>query len=142
MRRRIKGYRLIAHTADVGIEARGAGLPELFANAARCLFHVITDLGHIRLREIRDVEVSAPDREALLVAWLNEFLYLFDAENLVFRRFEVTELSETRIVARVHGERVDPERHPMKTGVKSATYHELKVWQDQRGYVARVILDI
>ena len=141
-RRRIRPFRIIEHTADTGIEAYGKDLSELFGNAARGLFQIISDLASIREAQSRQVVAMAPDREALLAAWLNEFVYLFDVEHLLFRRFEVQELSDTAVRALAFGEPVDLMRHDIKTGVKSATYHGLQVKKGPRGYRARVILDI
>ena len=137
-----RGFRIIEHTADVGVEGYGRDLQELFANAARGLFQIITDLNSVRETEAHDVAATAMDREALLVAWLNEFVYRFDADNLLFRRFDIHELSDVAIQARAYGERVDPARHTMKTAVKSTTYHGLSITEDAEGYTARVIFDI
>ncbi|HLE02553.1 MAG TPA: archease, partial [Dehalococcoidia bacterium] len=71
----------------------------------------------------------------------NELIYLFDAENILFRRFEFQELHPTRLKARAFGEKVDPSRHPIKLGVKAATYHQLQVKKGD-GYRVQVIFDI
>ena len=73
-----KGFEIINHTADVGIIAYGASPSETFANAARALFSLITELDNVEEVLHRDIELVAPDLESLLVAWLNEFIYLFD----------------------------------------------------------------
>jgi SHS2 domain-containing protein len=117
-------------------------MPELFANAARALFSVITDLKTIRESERQEIEARAADREALLVAWLNEFIYRFDSEQWLFRRFEVREVTKTKVRAIAYGERADTGRHPIKTGVKSATYHQLRIEKRPGGYRAKVIVDV
>jgi len=136
-----KGFELIDHTADVGIVARGASINQAFANAARGLFSIITDLDDIEEVIHRDIEVTAPDQESLLVEWLNELIYLFDVENIIFNRFDITHLESNRLRARIYGEKVDSSRHKLKTGVKAATYHMLKV-EKNNGYQARVLFDI
>jgi SHS2 domain-containing protein len=62
-------------------------------------------------------------------------------ENIIFKRFEVTELSDTRLKARGYGERMDASRHRLKGGVKAATYYMLKVDKDD-GCRVQVILDV
>ena len=125
----------------MGIRATGADLGEAFANAARGMFSIITDLGTIRGGESHRVSVTAPDVEALLVNWLNELLYRFEVEGLLFGEFSIEEITQRQLVATCNGERCDPQRHPMKTGVKAATYHSLEINQHHPVYV-RVILDI
>lgn len=122
-----QGFRILEHTADVGVAACGEDLREAFANAARGLTNVIADLEAVQEREERRVQVSAPDLEGLLVAWLGELIYLFDVEHLLFRRFQITELTDTSLTARCFGEQADPARHRVKMGVKAATYHQLQV---------------
>ena len=122
-----KDFEIINHTADVGIIAYGANMSQTFANAARALFSLITELDNVEEVLHRDIELVAPDQESLLVAWLNELIYLFDTENVLFKRFEITKLNNTQLKARSYGEKVDSSKHKLKTGVKAATYHMLKV---------------
>ena len=136
-----KDFELIEHTADVGIMAYGADVREAFINAARGMFSLIVELGSINEVEYRDIEVTAPDEESLLAAWLNELVCLFDAENMLFSRFEITEFGDTRLRAKAYGESVDSSRHKLKVGIKAATYHMLEVDHSDGGRV-RVLFDI
>ena len=137
----VKDFELIEHTADVGIMAYGADVKEAFANAARGMFSLIVELESVRQAEHRDIEVTAPDEESLLVTWLNELIYLFDAESMLFSRFDITELSTDRLKARAYGEPVDNTRHRLKTGIKAATYHMVEVVRDN-GIRVKVLFDI
>ena len=122
-----KDFEIVDHTADVGVIAYGVDINQAFANAARALFSLITELDDVEEFLHRDIELTAPDEESLLVEWLNELIYLFDTENIVFKRFDVTKLNNTQLKARSYGEKVDSSKHQLKTGVKAATYHMLKV---------------
>jgi SHS2 domain-containing protein len=134
-------FEVIDHIADVGIVAYGSDLREAFANAAYGMFSLIAELDGVGDAVRREVDVQAPDQEALLVAWLSELIYLFDVEYIVFTRFDITSLTENRLQARVYGEKVDMSRHRLKTAVKGATYHLLKVGRED-GYRIQVILDV
>ena len=136
-----KGFEIINHTADVGIIAYGASPSETFANAARALFSLITELDNVEEVLHRDIELVAPDLESLLVAWRNEFIYLFDTENVLFKRFEISKLNNTQLNARSYGEKVDKSKHKLKTGVKAATYHMLRIDKGD-GCKAQVLFDI
>ena len=137
----VKEFEILNHTADVGIRAYGASMKEAFANAAKGLFSLITELEDVEEIEHRDIELTAPDQESLLVGWLNEFIYLFDTEYILFKRFDITELGPTEIKASAYGQQVDSSRHKLKVGVKAATYHMLKIDRDN-GIRARVLFDI
>ena len=136
-----KDFEIVDHTADVGIRAYGADIRQAFSNAARALFSLITELEDVEEVLYRDIELIAPDEESLLVEWLNELIYLFDVENVVFKRFDITELSNTQLKARSYGEKIDSSKHKLKTGVKAATYHMLKV-DKANGCKVQVLFDI
>ena len=50
-------------------------------------------------------------------------------------------MEDTELKARCYGERFDPGRHRLKSGVKSATYHMLRVEEGNPARV-QVILDV
>jgi SHS2 domain-containing protein len=136
----MKRFELIEHTADIGINAYGRTLSDAFASAAYGMFAIIAELENVRETESRRVEVGADDVEGLLFEWLNSLLYYFDVEMLLFKRFDIMEFGDTRLVARCRGEKYDPSRHLLKTGIKSATYHMIEV--DRKENRVRVIFDI
>lgn len=135
----MRRYRLIPHTADIGMMAYGETLAEAFGNAAYGMFAIMTDMRRVRELEPRRFEVRTKDLEGLLFDWLNHLLYYFDTEKLLFRRFEVT-LEDAHLSAQCYGERFDPARHEIKLGIKSATYYMLKV--DSKRNRVRVIFDV
>ena len=136
----MKRFELIEHTADVGLVAYGKTLAEAFANAAYGMFSIIAELDAVQEAASRRVEISEEDLEALLFEWLNSLIYIFDVEMLLFKRFDIIELDGGRLKAICHGEKYDPSRHRLKTGVKSATYYMLEV--DREKNQVQVILDI
>ena len=137
-----KAFEIIDHTADVGIVAYGADLAELFSNAALALFSLIIEPESVEEKLRRELKVSSEDRDSLLVNWLNELIYVFDAEHVLFCRFDIKTLSENMLQATCYGESFDPMKHKIKIGVKAATYHMLTLEENTGGYKARVIFDI
>jgi SHS2 domain-containing protein len=140
--RRRRPYRQIPHTADLAWRLWGEDLPQLFENAGRALSATLTDLRHVRRRATRKVNLTAGDREALLVDWLNHLLYLFDIDGFLGRDFKVVSLTPERLEAQVTGESFDPGRHPGGTAVKAATYHHLEISPAADGWQATVVLDL
>jgi len=136
----MKRFQLIEHTADTGLVAYGSSLAEAFANAAYGLFSIMAELNKVRGVESRPVTVSADDAEGLLFNWLNHLVYIFDVEYLLFKRFDITEFTEHNLKATCWGETYNPSRHQLKLGVKSATYHMLKVDRDKNR--VQVIFDV
>ena len=137
-----KPFEIIDHTADIGIVAYGADIKQVFANAALGLFSLMADLDECKGDIQRELQLSAEDMEVLLVAWLNELIYIFDVEHIIFKRFEVDELTSTHIKARCFGEKIKLSQHKLKREIKAATYHMLKINKEDGGYKAQVIFDI
>ena len=138
--RNMKRFELIEHTADMGLAAYGKDLAEAFANAAYGMFSIIAELDNVKEIESRRVEINEDDIESLLFEWLNSLLYYFDVETLIFKRFDIIEFGEDHLAADCYGEKYDPSRHHLKTGVKSATYHMLEV--DKAKNRVQVIFDV
>ena len=136
-----RDFEIINHTADVGIRAYGANIGQAFANAARALFSLMVEPDNVGEVIYRDIELTAQDQESLLVEWLNELIYLFDVENIIFKRFEIIEINNTQLKARGYGEKVDISKHELKTGVKAANYHMLRVDKGD-DYQVQVLFDI
>ncbi len=135
-------FEIFDHTADIGIIAYGTDISELFANAALGLFNLMVDLDNLRENVEHVVQLSAEDKEALLVEWLNELIYIFDVERLAFKRFKIDELTDNTLTAKCFGEKVDPQRHNIMREIKAATYHMLQINKQNGIYQARIIFDI
>lgn len=139
------GYRFLNHTADVAFEATAATRDELFAEALAAFTDTLTERDWIEERLSRSFELRASALDLLLVVWLEELLYVFEIEGLLFRRVE-TRLEEDgegyKLTAEAWGEVRDEERHGLKVLVKAVTYHGLEVVETPDGWRARVIFDI
>jgi len=137
-----KPFEIIDHTADIGIVAYGADIKQVFANAALGLFNLMADLDDFKEDIQRQLELSAEDVEVLLVEWLNELIYIFDVEHIIFKRFEIDELTTNQIRARCFGEKLKPGKHKLEREIKAATYHMLRISKDDGSYKVQVIFDI
>ena len=135
-------FTVLEHTADIGLEARGESAKDVFRGAARALLFIAVEDSGIDERDTCRIDVSGDDYPSLLVNFLEEVLYLFDASRFAARDCAVDVLEPTRVVARLIGEPRDPARHPWKLIVKAVTYHGLHVTEDAGGWSARVFLDI
>jgi SHS2 domain-containing protein len=136
------GFEVFPVTADKGVRAWGRNLPELFVNAARGLWSLMVEPGTVRRERRIPVEVEAADREALLVAWLNEMVYLHEAREFVMADCAIRSLTDTTLSAELWGEPVDRLRHPMAGHVKAVTYHLLLVRPTPQGWEGQVVVDV
>jgi SHS2 domain-containing protein len=134
------------HGADVGVRGRGDTPTRAFEEAARALFSLLSaDLAAIRPSVEERVTCEAANLEELLVAFLNELLFLFDSRRVVFGRFEIAieELPDRlRLTGVARGEPFDPKRHEFTVLPKGATFTALEVAQRDGEWVAQCVVDV
>jgi SHS2 domain-containing protein len=133
-------------TSDLCFVARGDTLPAVFAAAAAALLDAtVEEAKALREVEVRRLELAEPDLELLLLRFLNELIFLRDAQGLLLRPRELrVELAagEAHLAAELAGERLDPLRHRLAADVKAATAHGLSLVRENGGFRATVTLDV
>jgi SHS2 domain-containing protein len=139
--------RMLDHTADVGFEvAKAPTLEDLFDEAREALLMTVFEEPPERGDEERAVRLSAPDRETLLVRWINELVFLIQGEGFVpvgaDVRIREIDLGGFAFKASLTGAPLDLERYGWQGEIKSATFHGLNVSQGSEGWQAQVILDV
>jgi SHS2 domain-containing protein len=135
-----RGFTIIEHPADVGVEAHGASLPEAFEQAAYGMMSLVVELEHCGAAETKTIELGPGDQEQLLVQWLSEVLYLYDAEHFLPASIAIGALGPGGLRATLSGERLEPARHTALMDVKAVTYHQVLVDADRM--FVRVYLDV
>ncbi len=134
-------YEVFEHTADLGLRVRGPDLETLFAEAGRGLTSLIVDPATIELRQSAAFRIEGRELDYLLFDWLNELLFAFEKDRLLYGEFVVSRDAEGVSVA-ARGEPLDLDRHVLDHEVKAITYHALKVEQRDNGWLAELIVDI
>ena len=129
-------YRWVEHTGEMQIEIEAGSEEAVFAEALHALAWLIGGDGGGE-PVWREVAVDAHERAALLVAWLDELVYLAETEDLIPDGTERIELSDRGLVATVRCHRGNP-RHV----IKAATYHGLAFERAGAGFRATVVLDV
>jgi SHS2 domain-containing protein len=139
-------FRLIEHTADMGIAVEGDDLADFFRQAACGLMAVIAGdadgPGVASGAEERTVEVTGEDCGELLVNWLNEIIYQFETKGFYPTGFRIDAAQPDRLRACLFGGTFDPRAHPVEREVKAVTYHRLQVAQENGRWRAQVFVDL
>lgn len=150
-------HEILAHTADVGLRVEAPELRSLFSEAAAALAELAADVpaGARELPPER-VELEAPDLVGLAYEWLNELIGLADVRRAALAGAQVERLEQvpppgdpgdeatwawcldgTIRLARFEDGDVRP-----RVGVKSATYHDLRVEPSEGGWTLTAYLDV
>ena len=136
------GYEYFDVEADVGVRAWGPDRSAAFAQAALGVLAVGVTPADVEERETRDVRAQAATVEDLLVAWINECVYVHEIEGFAVRRVTVHHVDGDVVHGVLHGENLDPGRHRLGTVVKSATHHQVSVTTTPTGVELRLIVDV
>ena len=130
--------------ADVAFEAEGKTLEEMFTGAALALEEVQVDLNTVTPTIQREIAVEAQTIEKLLFDFLDELIYLKDAEQLLLNQFtmKITQEGVWKLHCTAGGEVISQQKHKLGQDVKAVTLHQFKVEQTKEGWNARVVLDI
>ena len=127
------------HTSEVELALRAESFPGLLEEAGLALRELLSSaVPSAPAEAVRRVEVTAVDRDALLVDWLNELLYLAETASAVPVAVTVTETSATHCTAEVAWAPVAV----APSLVKAATLHGLAVREEDGGWAAEVIFDV
>ncbi len=135
-------YKLIDHTADFGAHVFGSDSKELFSNAAFAMLDLITEVDSLKGLDSIYVSVSGDDWPDLMINWLREILFLWNGEEMLVKKANITSLSENHLSAEVFYDPYDPDRHPIKIEVKAVTYHQIQVTSGPLEWEARIIFDV
>lgn len=127
-------YRFVEHTAELEVEFE-ADSPEGVLEEALRAFAELAGPGEGDVVE-RRIDLTAPDLPALLAAWLDELVYLADAERLVPESADVS-VTGSRVAGLVRGRRGEP--RPL---VKAVTLHRLRFRPEDGVWRGRVVLDV
>lgn len=133
-------YELFEHKADIGIRGIGSSLEEAFAEAARAMFSVMVDIDKVIPIKPVEIKCNADNHEELFVEFLNKLLAEATINEMVFSKF-IVQIRNHELTGTAKGEKLDPEKHEVKTEVKAATYSQLKIERNDK-FVAQCIVDV
>lgn len=145
MQNDLNNFKYIDHTADAKFIAYGQTIEEAFENAALAMMNVMIKTDTISDNIIHEVILQSPNLDDLLFDWLSEFLFLMDAENLIFGKFKVINIQQKsenfNLIANIYGECIDHSKHFFDTEVKAATYNEMLIHKVENGWILQVTVD-
>jgi tRNA nucleotidyltransferase (CCA-adding enzyme) len=136
------GYEYFDVEADVGVRAWGPDRAAAFAQAALGVLALGVAPEEVEERDTRDVRAQADTAEGLVVAWINECVYVHEIEGFAVHRVAVDRIVDDMVHGVLHGEDLDRARHRLGTVVKGATHHQVSLTEAATGVEIRVIVDV
>lgn len=151
---RSSGHQFLDHTSEIVVRLHAASFPELIAEAARAFAGLVpADAVGRDAPDARELTLEGSDPAAMLVDWMNELVFLAEAERWIPSEISVMEErdgttgpdsatdggSPTSVVrVRARGRILE---QPF-VFVKAATLHGVEVRRGPNGIEADVTLDV
>jgi len=139
-------FREIEHTADIGLEIRGASLPLFFANAAFGFYDLLFGMMEVSTGCVKKIVLREQTLNDLFVSWLSELNYLLNVDHFVMSEIQTLSVKKTDktydLFAELSGNQKIAYLTEARFEIKAATYHQLRIEQNQSGFYTRIFFDI
>ena len=132
-------YRFLEHTADIKFQANGKTLNEVFENSALAVSNYLSRGEAIKSAKCKIINLSGNDLESLFYNFLDELLYLLDAENFIVAKAKVT-IHGYNLQAELFGDKAS--NYKDLDHIKAATYAEMFIKKTSSGWQAQAVLDV
>lgn len=129
-------FKILEHTADVGVIATGKTYGQALEEAALGMFSFMGK-GKAHEKEKLEISVERERKDELVVFLLSEILAQCEAESFAPAKMRVKEYDGTRISVEVSGERKTPGNI-----IKAVTFHMLEVNEGKEVWKIQVLFDI
>jgi SHS2 domain-containing protein len=132
-------FEFLPHTADIKFRAYGTTLNELFENIVLAISSIISKDQKISTKKGKMISVSGDDSESLLYNFIDELIYLFDAESFIPVKAKVT-LMGFNLKAELFGD--DAKNYKDLDSIKAATYSEMFIKKNKDIWTAQAVVDV
>jgi SHS2 domain-containing protein len=132
-------YKFLAHTADAKFIAFGKTKEEAFENSALALKETMCGKLKIKDNKKRKIFVNGKDDEARLYLFLEEILFLLEAEKFMIAKAKV-KIKGNKIEAVISGD--DAKNYHFTNKVKAITYNEMTIEKEKGKWKIRAVLDV
>jgi SHS2 domain-containing protein len=133
-------YRFVDQASGLSVELSARSLHGLMEAASEAFTASVTPLDTVQPRQAEELDVDAPDLDLLLVDFLSELLYRFDARGWLTRFAEI-EVHEKdggwTLEGTLRGERHDPAPSP-RAPIAAIGYEGLQVLSHDDHWTATV----
>ncbi len=142
----MKPYTEIDHTADTALEIYGNTLEQLFKNAAKGFYYLVSVPDKIHPNDYRELNLQENSLEDLLISFLNELNYYLMVHSSVFSKFEHFYLKQEKETWKLYCKGklalLEAEAVANMQEIKAVTYHQIRIEKKDQIYFTQIIFDI
>lgn len=137
-------YEILDHTADAKFRATGDSMEEAFSESVKAFAEIVgadNKSGDTRHK----IEVESENSEALLFDFLDELIFIQDANSAAVSHTDDLEIEEVgdgyKLTATIWTDVITDEMNLLD--IKAPTYNEMEVdYQQGEGWITQAVLDI
>jgi SHS2 domain-containing protein len=135
----MKRFEILEHTADGKFRAFGKSREEQFSNAVSAVFSFMFE-AKVASKVEKEININAKDEKALLYKWIEEFLYLLDADSFLPAKVKEIKISKSKGVFMLNAVVLGDASNKYKSvgSVKAVTYAEMELGTD----FVQVVVDL
>ena len=127
-------YKTLEHATDAIIEVTADNFKEAFQIAGISVIDTILDSSKVEENHTKKLIVKGKDLKYLLYNWLEEMIILTITDGFAGKRIllDITKNDGYQIKAEVFGELIDLKKHEFKVEIKSPTFHEMEIEENEK----------
>ncbi|MEP0860158.1 MAG: archease [Ignavibacterium sp.] len=133
----------LSHTADIAFDVEADSLEELFTEAFKGWLESVVEITNVEPSDELDIKLKSDSLEQLLVDFLNEINFLLTVKKILCLEVKKIEVNTNKFLMRVLLGTVElNDNFILKEEIKSVTYHQMEIRQENGKYFVRVVFDI
>lgn len=132
-------YEFLDHTADIKIRAYGKTKEEAYAHLVEAFAEHVAKGERVTTQKAKTVELEEDDQKSLLYNFLDELIYLLDAERFLAAKATIT-IEGNTLSANLFGD--ETTHFESLDYIKAATYAEMEINETKDECVIQVVLDV
>jgi len=137
----MKKFEFLEHTADVKFKAFGKSLEKVFENSALAMINIMTSQ-RIKKKIKKTIIIKGKDFESLMYNFLEEILFIMDTEAFVLASVRKLKIDKENFELKAELVGDSPKKYEFHLDIKAITYNEMFVREENKKWVAQVVLDV
>jgi SHS2 domain-containing protein len=129
-------YKFLEHTADLKIRVEAKSLEKAFSESANALREAIAEKIKVGAKLRKEINIFGKDKESLLYNFLEEFLFLLDAEGFLLSKVENLKIEKTKKGKGFELKFIAlgdlAKNYKFSNDVKAITYNEMKILENKK----------
>jgi len=142
------GFKFLEHTADVKIQVEERTLSKAFSTSALAMKEVMAEQINVAPRIKKEISIESENKESLLYDFLEQFLYLLDAEGFILSKAPIVKIEETKegdkagfsLKANIIGD--SAKNYIFTNDVKAITYNDMSIKESKDKTTIVFVIDV